>query len=771
MKVSDLFSANACTPCQVSNLENGSVGFKIPEYQRPYDWSESNIDRLMTDIFSGFERLSEKNASAYTFLGTLILMVDSVQEPNFRGKSYSVVDGQQRLTTLALIACVLIERLRKLNSERLKSKQSTFSGKIEKWLQAETEDLEAQLADCIYGVQIIKGKDFKPFSRIVRAEDHRSIDSFEEMQSGIAKLLKDFYRFITSDETEYLLPNYKTRESNKLIENYRKIRDYCTSLNNDYWYAEKDCRFLEANKFGCSINLWGKYQDVFDEDAGQTIHTIIKNENSHAFFRTLMLAAYFSKYIVVTTVVTADETAAFDIFDALNTTGEPLTALEVLKPQVISHLKKGYQGSTCELAFREIDEIMETDYRDTRRKMAETKELIITFSQYLEGLKVSKELGQQRKELRKFFDKSKNTNDGPSKFMRALSQVARYRSDYWIKDNSGRINRYHMNPKQADEVKLLSAFISDMKTSLALPILARYWIAGGDNDDYSDYVEALKAVSAFLVLRRSATGGTESIDTCFRDIMATGPSKGKFGLCSGSNHENTLLTLDELKKALRSKLSSRKVNFETRDDWIDKVINIPIYAHATPMARFLLFCATHHSKPDSKVDGLLTRDGIIASDNREYLSFSNWTDNRYQTVEHVAPRADNTAGWDPNIYKNSWLRDTIGNLVLLPTEENSSINNAPWSKKKVFYSVLTENNTKKRILRFQEAKLDRTPLIEKMIDPSSTTTSRLSMLDGIEDVAEWDEKFIQKRSRRLASLAWDKLSPWLGISNGIIEID
>ncbi|MCY4227324.1 MAG: DUF262 domain-containing HNH endonuclease family protein [Gammaproteobacteria bacterium] len=767
--VSDLFSANAYTPCQVSNLENGSVGFKIPEYQRPYDWSTSNINRLMTDIFSGFERLSESEASAYTFLGTLILMVDAVQEPKFRGKSYSVVDGQQRLTTLALMSCVLITQLRKLNLDRPK-----FPEDIEKWLQVEEQHLEAQLADCIYGVQRIRGTSVYPFPRIVRSEDYRSDDRYEEIRSGIGRFLKDFLRYIENDETDYQLPDYGTREGDKLIENYKRIQHYCKSLNNRDWYTEEDCRFLEPRKFECSINLWEKHRDVLGDGTRAAINKIKDNPQSHDFFRTLMLAAYFSKYIVVTTVVTADESAAFDIFDALNTTGEPLTALEVLKPQVISHLEKSYSGSECESAFREIDQIMEKDYPDTKKKMGETKELVVTFSQYLEGRKVSKELGEQRKELRQFFEKSKRTKDGPVKFMNALADVTRYRSDYWVSKNSGRINSYHPEHNQAEEVKLLSAFISDMNTSLALPILARYWIAGKLEHDFSIFIEVLRAVSAFLALRRAATGSTDLIDTCFRDIMAensfASPSNKKFGLCSGSTHENALLTLDELTKALRDKLSSTKVNFNTKEDWINKVADIPIYKYARPLARFLLFSATHHTLPDPSDPNLLTRDATAPSDNREYFTYANWKDKRYLTLEHVAPQAENTAGWPSEIYRNSWLKDTLGNLVLLPTQENDSISDAPWSKKKIFYSVLIERNINQRNNLLQEAKnegLQFSPLTENII--SSATTFRLSMLDGIETVDEWNADLIQRRSRRLASLAWDVLSPWLGITDDKIK--
>ena len=147
-KVSELFEASAYTPCEVANLENGNAGFRIPEYQRSYDWSKSNIDRLMTDIFSNFERLSRTNnknrASAFTFLGTLILVKDRKQESRFKGKSFSIVDGQQRLTTLALVSCVLIEQLRKLRADLPK-----FPPEIEEWLSIEAEYLETQLADCV----------------------------------------------------------------------------------------------------------------------------------------------------------------------------------------------------------------------------------------------------------------------------------------------------------------------------------------------------------------------------------------------------------------------------------------------------------------------------------------------------------------------------------------------------------------------------------------------------------------------------------------------
>jgi len=764
-KVSDLFEAGACNPCQVANLENGNAGFKIPEYQRPYDWSKENIHRLMSDVFSGFERLSyTTKASAFTFLGTLILVKDQRQEPTFRGKSFSIVDGQQRLTTLTLVACALIERLRTLRKDLPK-----FPPDIQKWLDIEAEHLEASLADCITGDQKVKGKEYYPFPRIVRSDDTRgTTPRDEELRSAVSKFLAEFGIFIGSDNAEFSIPDLgSTREAAKITENFRMIRDYCKFLNDPAWCSENDCPFLDARKFkhGGLLRLWEKTQDVLENDGSAAISAIEKVGGAHDYFRTLMLASYFCNCIAVTTVVTSDETAAFDIFDALNTTGEPLTALETLKPQVIAFengQRSGkYSGSDAEMAFNGIEQIMSEDYPETSQKQNETKDLVITFELYLEGRKISRELSAQRSALRQSFNTSQNDKDGPSKFMKALAGVVRYRSDYWVPANSGRINGYHIDPAEADQVKLLCAFISAMKTSLALPILSRYWIECKNNGNkFDDYVEALKAVSAFIALRRAATGGTDGIDTCFRDIMAPGTSEKKFGLCAGPTHQNPILPLAELKKALRDKLNSSKVKFANRDEWIDHVADVPLYSHARPLVRFLLFAGTHHTSLDPRAPGLLTRQGVAPSDDRNYLSFAQWTSERYQTVEHVAPNSDKPEGWDKEIYANSRLRNTLGNLILLPVEENSSIGKSTWSKKKIFFSALTEPNIEDRKEALDTAKREGMRF-NKKTENMILNGERFSMLDGIRDVKEWSAEFIEQRSRRLAELAWDKIRPWL----------
>lgn len=73
--------------------------FEIPLYQRPYAWTTEQVDELLDDLLNAMDR----DAQSPYFLGSVVLIKNE-------GDSRSaVVDGQQRLTTLSMLFCVLRE--------------------------------------------------------------------------------------------------------------------------------------------------------------------------------------------------------------------------------------------------------------------------------------------------------------------------------------------------------------------------------------------------------------------------------------------------------------------------------------------------------------------------------------------------------------------------------------------------------------------------------------------------------------------------------------
>jgi uncharacterized protein with ParB-like and HNH nuclease domain len=81
---------------------------KVPRFQRSYAWDESNVEEFLTDLSNAREK-----SSSY-FMGTIVLADDS-DEPTRQ----LIVDGQQRLTTTAILLVAIRDRLRELGRQDL----------------------------------------------------------------------------------------------------------------------------------------------------------------------------------------------------------------------------------------------------------------------------------------------------------------------------------------------------------------------------------------------------------------------------------------------------------------------------------------------------------------------------------------------------------------------------------------------------------------------------------------------------------------------------
>lgn len=99
---------------QLPQVEICSVGslpfndFVIPPYQRPYKWTAKNVNQLISDILAFKERKQYR-------LGTLVLHNDEI------------VDGQQRIITLALLIRIMYNALK---DEKVKESYSDIDKKI-----------------------------------------------------------------------------------------------------------------------------------------------------------------------------------------------------------------------------------------------------------------------------------------------------------------------------------------------------------------------------------------------------------------------------------------------------------------------------------------------------------------------------------------------------------------------------------------------------------------------------------------------------------------
>ena len=762
----DLFKAETGSFWDTVNNYSGVAGFRVPEYQRTYDWSRTQIKRLLEDCLNGFFELSKNQNYKYTFLGTIILVSEKKFEDSFDGRSLSIVDGQQRLTTLILICCALIEELLLHHDDVEYIKLNTAQ-----WIKKEFEYVCYQLSSCVIGQLHGRGKTTFPFPRIVRiGKDYRARKKVDaEYSSTIAKFLMDFADFYDQEKPVFSprRKEGKDAEEKRYFENYEYIKAEIHGIyeheetSSDTSKKELEYEQVQSGSFEKEglRNLFKKL-DVLGESKYQNsaISDIAKNSNSSGLVRLLLFSHYLTQYVILTQVETNDEDSAFDIFDALNTTGEPLTALETFKPRIIrfeNEKNSSYHGSNSEEYFERIEQYLNDIYPETEKRQKATKDLILTFALYLEGHKLSLHLAAQRSYLRDVFD-GQNHPGKKRLIVKSIADIAEFRHKYWNSESISNLNDIGpVSDKTKDVLKLCCKFISDMKTSMALPVLARYWVEYKKCDiDINTFVNAVKAVTAFIILRRSVTGGTRGIDTDFRKIIKGNEQNV---LCVGLDHANTLPSLDVLKTTLREYLENRRIGVKDKDSWVSRVREVDLAKHSNHLCRFLLFAASHNARPSQNRAGLLSA-GKIPDEDINFLNFRRWCDDTYGTVEHVAPQSEPTkdSSWDPEIYQNQYTRNTVGNLVLLPQKENSTIGNHSWEKKKLFYSSLASDTYEDRRKLLSEAKKAGFSVkSEKLIE------KRLYMLTPLIKVKKWNKEFIKNRTRNILELAWEEIAPWL----------
>ena len=81
-----------------------SEPLEIPNYQRPYRWTKSNVEKLIMDIEHDLESMKDAESDYRYRIGSIILHRDKNDKSE---NIVNVVDGQQRLLTICIILFVL----------------------------------------------------------------------------------------------------------------------------------------------------------------------------------------------------------------------------------------------------------------------------------------------------------------------------------------------------------------------------------------------------------------------------------------------------------------------------------------------------------------------------------------------------------------------------------------------------------------------------------------------------------------------------------------
>lgn len=767
--IGNIFKANAKSSWAFL-VENGQ-GCYIPAYQRPYSWDRDNAARLFEDAIHGIEMLLAREDSV-TFLGTLITIHDTqykTVQPIFREemtqKVMTVIDGQQRITTFIMINIAFHDVIRKLSSK--------FTGKDErpfKWIFDQAQQSMPDLRDTFVLDMRTGDGNYQFYPRMIRAYDDVWSKRANQARytSPIARLIWDYHCHVAAGEKSSFSYAPKSNDNKPVkahaavSEMFKFLRSKMTQIlsNKDKDISFPDIQEIIHNKRFCEA-IWGYEIPLEVVEYLRDMQTDKSYESFCELFRALLMTRYMSNRMAFTIVTTHSEDDAFDMFEALNTTGEPLTAYETFKPKVIDAERlANFELSPSKASLDTIERYLER-FQKAEQKQRATSEMLVPFASAESGYKLPKRLNDQRRYLRDQYDR---LEDMPKKrdFVSRLASMSQLMDRAWDTESVSAIDFTPLAVPDED-VKFAFAALRKLKHHITIAPISRFYdqaLSAADDEGHAkgalEFGEAVKATVAFSMLWRGAHGGTENIDSIYRDLLRVGvPELSISPLCARPEKGVGVVSLANYKRALRHYLE--KEGLGDRDSWAKRASTVEIYKHSKDVARFLILCACHDSVPDKTVAGLIKRGrpGI-----NRMVDLSILTKDEYFSVEHVAPQSQSQE-WHPSITEEPFYVHTLGNLILLPQDINSYLSNREWKQKKAIYALLACEEQEEFDALVGE--LEKSGFnLSKSADEILRNANHLSMCKSVSTFdSDWDVNLIKARSSRIAELAWDILWPWL----------
>lgn len=773
----------------------------VPSYQRKYSWGKSRITEFLNNILNGFGKL-QKDKKSYTFLGSIITVQDASKESIFPRQDghipssvIHVIDGQQRTTTLLIIATVLHNMLMIKGKAFSSEEFEENNPELTEWLE-DSSNVVGKLSQLYEEDQKYGDKDpvFTYYPRMIRSfEDcwsKRRKDAIYD--SAIAYLLHSYGKHSRgeSKNQKIIFENNDNEHVKPTLEAFKNIFDNIQkNIKSSILGDNESYDILTFEELRKDENLQETFfKSAFTEYVEEYLDKNDSKGELKEYLLLLMIANYFINYVALTVVEAKDEKYAFDIFESLNTTGEPLTAFETFKPKVIQDIgiTEYYNEKSALKSYLDgIEEILE-EKNDEKIKKAKTSNLVISYASLWSHEKMSTNLSDQRQFFKDNYDSLdlgvSDKSQARFKFVKYLNLTNEFISKVW----SGEIDNYDktylkVDRKIDDQVVLGLIYLKELKHTIVIPVLSRFYIEYAVKNDFDteykdaqkmidNFESAVKAVVAFSTLWRSSRKGTAGIDNVYRNLMSNNMDTFNYKALSlidtvinksSKNYfDNEVINVNTLKLMLNYYLKNdKKFPIADKGQWVDRASKLAMYDEQPNCITRLLLLAAAHNCIINTTSGELEKS--VKNKVAEFLNCESWSNSDLKTIEHILPQKLNKE--DLKVIKLDDEADLhlLGNFTLLPQSANTIVGNKSWTDKHLIFQILTATDSKtiddiskrlesnKVVTRSQIEILknwDYLPILKHVVD---------------QDIPTIDSSVIYKRSKNIAELAYHELVKWL----------
>ena len=746
-------------------LNQAGQGLYIPLYQREYSWDSDNIEQLIEDLTRGIQRIAmgeiSDDGKEIRFLGTIITVIEAnknniypVDPQAVPSRIEKLIDGQQRVSTIALIATILVKRLYEIKN-KIRESNSIYdqvSEICDGWIE--------KLAN-IFSFDLQRGKPrLKP--KIVRgAKDYWTRDKDVDIAytSELSNYLGHFikaYVDVRSNICSYSSLPCLSKEKygdTLLYKNGRRVESWLKKV------VATAHEGKDADDFAAAIDIISNFsQDqLWDFDRPDLVEIIEKQDYStkktdsyvlSELVQTLAVCHYLLERCCFTIIQPTDDDWAFDMFQSLNATGTPLTAIETFKPTIVNTADNEggqFKDSVSDIAFKAVEDFL-SEANTAQQKNKRTNDFLTSFFVAFDGRTISTHFSYQRKALHNCYSSLPDFNEKEN-FIVKMGNYAKFYQE-WLKYTGEEKFPLIESCGDSELASMIILFLKASNHKMAITVLGTMYddVIKNNPDAKDDFVKAVKAIGAYYFLWR-ATFSNAGLDTTYRDFFKR------------LSANNTDCSIHEVRRHIKDILAKKQI--ATKSEWIEQAkLHLKYGDTGNDIVRLALIIAAHDTINDPENPGLIKpgRSGYSP-----YLSRKQWLSPHLKTIEHIAPQTQ-TNFWPDNIYDNQTKPyNLIGNLTLLPQDLNSSVGNKGFLTKLMYYRSVSESDADKLASIKQQAASNGIDLNENTVNllVSSQYNQHLSSLASLPDTYAWDKDFIEQRSERILGIVWDRVHCWL----------
>ena len=744
--------------------------FYVPAYQRDIAWGEKNINRFFESVAVGMHRLSALSpdtafpaSNAVTFIGTMICF-DDRDHTTIHPKVYSelpetvynVIDGQQRLTFLIAASAALHDYIR------------VGVGRIDKgWLSGKCEARLAELGR-MFESEKFEG-DYRHYPRMIRCFTDQWASTLENRRyhSPLSHLCATYGEFFRQQRESVKAPKRFVHKASPPFEADAHLRGAHVHFAKAVRYIraslDKICQGNNSHfpRIGELMKQGHVLSALFPPGKDATVGDDVDFQDpaQSALAMAAALASYILRRVHFVNLVTTDEDYAFDIFESLNTTGEPLTAYQTFKPEVVR--REGLENFETSASKTHVDAVESHLGSGDFRKKA-TAELVVSFALSENGERVSNSLRDQRDYLRTQY-KGVGSLEEQRLFTRHFMHASET-AQLWNGAADASLFASALTNEVAREwevARFCLDFLKSANHTIAKAVITRFHEAAriADHAEQADKIlslcSAIKAVAAFFALWRGSREGTDGIDARYRELMKSGLPEIGVSPFSRRARDGGDIPVQDVKRALCRLLEQSRLEIDSGDKWANCVAKIPIYRTAKSVARFLILAAAHDAEPSDTSPGKLipARSGV-----RPIITARAWGSKEHETVEHIVPRAHRS-----RLQCDEDALHILGNLTLLPKGTNSALRDREWPERKAIFRALSAETEDK----LEEAKADPKFPASACQGQDWLQSHYLPMTRAVSLCADFTSlAHIDERGQNLAQLAWQRLAvEWLGFKD------